>query len=58
MVLPAAILPPREFGTEVSEAMFCSNHDLPEMRESVGERVELSHDELKEVHNHIMAIIN
>ncbi|NVM28173.1 MAG: hypothetical protein HWN65_04965 [Candidatus Helarchaeota archaeon] len=58
LVLPAAILPPREFGSEISEAMFCSGQDLPDMHERVGERIlNLPEAELKEVNNHIMNLL-
>ena len=58
MVLPAAILPPRIFGSEVSEAMFCSTKDLTEMHEKIGEQVSsLSDTELKEVKNQVLALI-
>ena len=57
MVLPAAILPPREFGSEISEAMFCSEKDIPEMHEKVGERVTLPESDLKEINNHIIALL-
>ncbi|NHI92610.1 MAG: hypothetical protein EAX96_08910 [Candidatus Lokiarchaeota archaeon] len=57
MVLPAAILPPREFGSEISEAMFCSNKDLVEMHEKIGKRVILSEIELKEVNNHVLSLL-
>ena len=56
-ILPAAILPPREFGSEISEAMFCSSIDLVEMHNKVGERVNLSKDTLKEVNNHVLALL-
>jgi len=57
MVLPAAILPPRLFGTEISEAMFCSGKDLPDMHEKVGERVSLPESDLKEINNHIINLL-
>ncbi|MHA1650315.1 MAG: hypothetical protein ACTSYB_08980 [Candidatus Helarchaeota archaeon] len=58
MVVPAAILPPREFGSEISEAMFCSNQDLLEMHGHVGERVlNLPETNLKEVRQHIMTLL-
>ena len=58
MVLAAAILPPRQFGSELSEAMFCSDEDLSEMHDNVGSRViNLSEDNLKEVKNHILSLL-
>lgn len=57
MVLPAAILPPREFGLQVSEAMFCSNEDLVAMREQVGERVTLPANALKEVNHYVLDLL-
>ncbi len=58
MVLPAALLPPREFGSEISEMMFCSNQNLVKMHEKVGERVlDLPESELKEVKHHIMNLL-
>lgn len=53
-VVPAAILPPVEFAPEISEAMFCSSRDLPEMHEHIGERVNLPENMLKEVSHHII----
>ncbi|MHA1144806.1 MAG: hypothetical protein ACTSRW_08730 [Candidatus Helarchaeota archaeon] len=57
MVLPVAILPPREFGSEISEAMFCSNEDLIEMHDNVGERVLLPQNVLKEVNQHVISLL-
>ena len=57
MILPAAILPPREFGSEISEAMFCSSTDLEKMRDKVGERVKLPKETLKDVNNHVLALL-
>ena len=58
LVLPAAILPPREFESEISDAMFCSSKDLPDMHGHVGERVlSLSKETLKEVNFHILKLI-
>ncbi len=58
LVLPAAILPPREFGSEISGAMFCSSQDLPEMQDQVGRRVlNLPEVVLKEVNNHIIDLL-
>ena len=57
MILPAAILPPREFGSEISEAMFCSSNNLVEMKDQVGERVNLNKETLKEVNNHVLALL-
>ncbi len=58
IVVPAAILPPREFGSEISEAMFCSNQDLLEMHGYVGERVlNLPETNLKEVRQHVMTLL-
>ncbi|MHA1377959.1 MAG: hypothetical protein ACTSRG_06220 [Candidatus Helarchaeota archaeon] len=57
-VYPAAILPPRDFGIEISEAMFCSNKELPKMQARVGERIiDLTDEELKEVKNHILSLL-
>lgn len=58
MVLPVAILPPREFGSEISEAMFCSSKNLPEMDGHAGEYVEnLPENDLKEVKHHVLELI-
>ncbi|MHA1302005.1 MAG: hypothetical protein ACTSO9_21525 [Candidatus Helarchaeota archaeon] len=58
IVVPAAILRPREFGSEVSEAMFCSGKNLSEMQDKVGERIKnLSESSLKEVKRHIMNLL-
>ncbi|MHA1784169.1 MAG: hypothetical protein ACTSVY_16380 [Candidatus Helarchaeota archaeon] len=57
MVVPAAILPPREFENEISEAMFCSSSNLTEMHEKVGERVTLLKSQLKEVNSQIMSLL-
>ncbi len=58
MVVPAAILPPREFGAEVSEAMFCSGKDLLEMHDHVGEYVSnLPDTDLKEVKHTIVNLL-
>jgi predicted RNA-binding protein with EMAP domain len=55
MVLPAAILPPRQFGSEVSEAMFCSGKNMSEMQKYIGERIlNLPDDSLKEVNHQIL----
>ena len=58
MLFPAAILPPREFGSQISEAMFCSSKNLPEMQDRVGERViNLPEAVLKELNNHIINLL-
>ncbi|MHA1269962.1 MAG: hypothetical protein ACTSPY_09280 [Candidatus Helarchaeota archaeon] len=58
MVLPAAILPPKIFGTVVSEAMFVSSSDLSDMHDKVGSRViNLSADRLKEVNHLVLDMI-
>jgi predicted RNA-binding protein with EMAP domain len=57
-VVAAAKLPPREFGSEISEAMFCSSQDLPSMHGHVGEQIlRLPETQLKEVSHHIMGIL-
>ncbi len=57
-VVPAALLPPQEFSSEISEAMFCSGDDLPAMHEHVGERLfNLPTPILKEVNHHIMNLL-
>ncbi len=57
-VIPAAILPPRVFGQEISEAMFCSGNDIPALHDKVGERItNLSEDLLKEVNHFIIQMI-
>ena len=57
-VLPAAVLSPAQFGSEISTAMFCSSEDLVDMHENVGSRVKnLTPELLKEVNHHIMNLI-
>jgi predicted RNA-binding protein with EMAP domain len=57
-VLPAAVLSPAQFGSEISTAMFCSSEDLVDMHENVGSRVKnLTPEFLKEVNHHIMNLI-
>jgi predicted RNA-binding protein with EMAP domain len=57
-IVAAAILPPVMFEPEVSEAMFCSSRNLPEMQGHVGELVlKLPESELKEVKNHVSALL-
>jgi len=54
MIVPVAILPPRDFGTEISEAMFCGVESIGQFPEKVGEYVHsLPQDQLKEV-NHLI----
>lgn len=58
VVLPAAVLSPAQFGSEISTAMFCSSNDLTDMHENVGSRVKnLTSELLKEVNHHIMNLI-
>ncbi|MHC1591838.1 MAG: hypothetical protein ACXQS8_07120 [Candidatus Helarchaeales archaeon] len=58
MILPIAILPPRQFGTEVSEAMFCSEKDLSgDSNVEVGQRVKLPKEQLKEVNNQVIQLL-
>ncbi|MHA1275812.1 MAG: hypothetical protein ACTSQI_06695 [Candidatus Helarchaeota archaeon] len=57
-VLPAAKLPPRQFQSEISEAMFCSGKDMPELHGRVGERVlDLPENDLKEVNHQILNLL-
>ena len=57
-VVPAAILPPRKFESEISEAMFCSSQDLPGMHGHVGERIlNLPESVLKEINHQIMDLM-
>jgi len=57
-ILPAAILPPREFGGEISEAMFVSSVDLKNNNLKAGDLIlELPDDALKEVNNQILKIL-
>ncbi|HUY01635.1 MAG TPA: hypothetical protein VMV49_18880, partial [Candidatus Deferrimicrobium sp.] len=54
-VVAAAKLPPREFGSEISEAMFCSSQDMQDMHSHVGDQIlHLSETQLKEVTHYIM----
>ncbi len=58
MVLPAAILPPRQFGNDISEAMFCGTTDLRDMHNKVGNRVlNLPEANLKELNNHVLGLL-
>ena len=58
IVIPAAILPPQDFDSEVSTAMFCSSQNMPEMNGHIGERVlNLSEEIMKEVNYQIMKLI-
>ncbi|MBD3228200.1 MAG: hypothetical protein GF329_08420 [Candidatus Lokiarchaeota archaeon] len=57
-VLPAAILPPAQFGPEISTVMFLSGKDLADMHENVGERVKnITNEMLKEANYHILNLI-
>jgi len=57
-IVAAAILPPVMFEPEVSEAMFCSSRNIPEMQGHVGElMLNLPETELKEVRNHVSALL-
>lgn len=57
-IVAAAILPPVMFEPEVSEAMFCSSRNIPEMQGHVGELVaKMPETELKEVRNHVSALL-